>query len=193
MNAKLLALIFLSVALVSSSLFCICKNTNEYFQQNLFLPMQNHDYIIRPYGDCPDNIKKNVVDAFQKEWGTDTTTYNDEIISLLWKQPDVLFVMTDKRGIFIGTSGIDRNYYYPFISHLFVMKDFRNKGYGTTLLNATESYGTSFLKSDTMSLWCKEECVDFYKKRGWSEHGVSGFSNPVLGNTLMTKKRQEFA
>ena len=55
---------------------------------------------------------------------------------------------------------------YFYISPLEILEEYRNKGYGTLLLEKVKDLSKVF-KLTGVSLFCKEELVFFYSKRGF--------------------------
>ena len=162
---------------------CIFANSRSYERFS-------EDRTVRPYAETSPAVREAVLKSFQKQWGDDAgIEYDDDLVRRLWKYPDMLFVMTDANDAFVGTIGIDRSthLFFPFVSHLYVSEPFRNEGVGTRLLEIAEKHAPS-LRANTIYLWCEDDGVGYYEKRGWSLTKSSWMVRPIVGNTLMKKE-----
>lgn len=83
-----------------------------------------------------------------------------------WQGSNVMYVMVSGNE-FIGSVAVDRKNFEPFISHLYIDKTHRNKGYGKRLLEHGILYSREF-KFNTVKLWCDEEMIPYYEKLGWT-------------------------
>jgi len=140
--------------------------------KGLVCPMivKSSQYTIKPYIEQPVHIQMDVVKALQSEWGS---MYSDEYIKKTWTEGDVLYVMTDDIQNsnqtlveFMGCVAVDRQRFIPFISHLYIIPKFRNRGLGDRLLQLGENYAHSFGFTE-VKLWCAPKLKAFYIKRGW--------------------------
>lgn len=124
--------------------------------------------------DVSDEVKDQIVELFNEEWGNTSLQYTKKILMDTWtKKPnDVLLVMLNNPGgKLIGTIGIDHKYFFPIGSHLFVTKEFRNMGYANTLISEMEK-----LTNKTIYACCKPEKVPGNERRGWKKISSFGFS-----------------
>ena len=79
---------------------------------------------------------------------------------------NIFFVLFDDDGDFVSTFAIDTENFLPFLSHLFVNPNLRNKGFGKKSLK----YGEKYIKKlgfDSANLLCEEPLVSYYKKNGY--------------------------
>lgn len=147
------------------------KQSEEHFEQRckfqadsgLVCPFVHEDdeYIIKPYQDVPANIQKEVVEKLDKEFGD----YSHKFINKTWNNSDVFYVLIVDDKL-IGTVAVDRKNFYPVISQLFVVSNYRNKGYASKLLDFAENYIRS-MKFSVAKLWCEPDLIKFYQKRGY--------------------------
>ena len=107
------------------------------------------DYVIRPYVECPPDVKAATSTALLGEWAKLATP---EYIATNWCDSDVLYVLTHLDA-FVGCAVIDRKQFHPIISHLFVKQEHRKQGHAQRLLATIYEYvrsmGFSYVK-----LWC---------------------------------------
>ena len=80
---------------------------------------------------------------------------------------DVLYVMTDRGGRFVGCVAVDRERFHPFVSHLLVRPDRRGRGVGARLLEFAVAYVAKLGFSEA-KLWCEGRLRPFYSAHGWS-------------------------
>lgn len=88
-----------------------------------------------------------------------------------WRGSDVFYVMATgdgDGGSVIGSVAVDRKNFEPFISHLYVDRPYRKKGYGERLLDHAIEYATQF-KFENVKLWCDIDMIPYYRKHGWIE------------------------
>lgn len=123
---------------------------------------QSSLYQITTFQECSASIQQQVTRHLQSEWGN---KYNNSFITRHWSTGDILYVMLN-RGELIGCMAIDRKNFFPFISQLYVVPKYRNKGYASLLLQHGEKYAAS-MKFSVVRLWCNKELVRFYQKRGY--------------------------
>jgi predicted N-acetyltransferase YhbS len=82
----------------------------------------------------------------------------------------ISYVVAEEDNKIVGIIGFescklgDDDYFY--ISPLEILEEYRNKGYGTLLLENVKDSSKAF-KLKGVSLFCKEELVFFYSKRGF--------------------------
>lgn len=93
-----------------------------------------------------------------------------------WNGSDIIYVMISNDNRFIGTVGVDRKNFDPYISHLFVDTIFRKKGYGERLLEHGIEYAKLF-KFDEIKLWCVDRLVPYYASKGWVQEKLSKDNN----------------
>lgn len=114
------------------------------------------------YQELPINIQKQVVDTISIEW----PEFTDAYVRKHWNCATNLFYVLHKNDNFIGCVAIDRIVFLPYISHLYVVKDERHKGYAKYLLSIVEKC-TKHLGFDISRLSCKPELISFYNKLGY--------------------------
>ena len=126
---------------------------------------------ILQFKNCPENVKDLICSEFIKIWKDDfvlkkITSMIGVKNFLLYNFKDkmnIFFVLFDDDGDFVSTFAIDTENFSPFISHLFVNPNLRNKGFGKKSLK----YGEKYIKKlgfDAANLWCEESLVSYYKK-----------------------------
>lgn len=93
-----------------------------------------------------------------------------------WNGSDIMYVMISKDDKFIGTVGVDRKNFDPYISHLFVDTVFRKKGYGERLLDHAIEYARLF-KFEMVKLWCVDALIPYYASKGWTQEKLSKDNN----------------
>ena len=125
------------------------------------IKVSSKDYTCDLYQDCPDTIQINVIIALRSEWGDE---YTHEYVLKKWNFTNTLYVIYLSNVV--GFIAIDRQYFYPFISHLYVCPSERGRGYSKHLLYIGEKY----IKSMTFNkarVWCKKHLIDYYTGMGW--------------------------
>jgi GNAT superfamily N-acetyltransferase len=177
----------LLVCVIGLFLFSQNRTTKkvEYFKQN-----KEQKYIIRPFSQVSYRVKQQVIEALENEWSNTGIHYNEDFIVETWQYPDILYVMTNmtnNKENFVGCVAIDRKYVFPFISHLYVQKEYRKKGHGGKLLGIAEKHSNVY-KYKSVRLWCQDELIEYYKEHGWQKEGYSWLIEPLTGFTLMSKK-----
>jgi GNAT superfamily N-acetyltransferase len=150
---------------------------NEHFQKDpTYVHIITSDYEIKPYQEQPKSVRLLVSKTLQGEWGNDAINYTDDFNDKTWKYPDALYVMTDKKGAFKGCAGIDRKYMLPCISHMYVAKEDRHKGYGKVLFETVVQHAKNVGHSRVHGL-CKDHLVDYYTNFGcYKKGGLGGFN-----------------
>jgi GNAT superfamily N-acetyltransferase len=156
-------------------------------EQNLYVDVSTDDYDIKPFNYTSEEVKKDVADCFQREWGDTGVTYTPEFIIETWKYPDALYIVTDKDGNFIGSAGIDRKYFFPFISHIYVKKEHRKHGYGEKLFEVVLQHGKK-VGYKTVNGWCQDELVDYYENLGCKREKSTILLKPLVGFNLMSRE-----
>jgi GNAT superfamily N-acetyltransferase len=160
----------------------------ERFQESHDVTVKIHtnEYDIVSYQETSDKTKQEVLHWFQEEWGDTGVKYSDRFIETTWKYPSVLYVMTNKSGDFIGCAGLDHKYMMPFVSHIYVKKEYRKNGYGEKLFEAvlehSKKLGYTYVQG-----WCEDSLVKHYEKMGCEKQSFSGVLKPILGFNLMKK------
>lgn len=102
---------------------------------------------------------------FSDEMKVNNTYETIDYLITTFHYTDVLYVLTvdDK---FVGCVAVDRRNFYPFISHLFVVKGERKKGYSKLLMYVAEVYIKLF-KFTEAKLWCKKHLQPLYARQGY--------------------------
>lgn len=120
------------------------------------------DFCIIPYQSAKIETQQELADklsSLNKDISRDYILEN-------WQGSNVMYVMVSGNE-FIGSVAVDRKNFEPFISHLYIDKTHRNKGYGKRLLEHGILYSREF-KFNTVKLWCDEEMIPYYEKLGWT-------------------------
>ncbi len=153
-----------------------------------YVSESSKDYDIQPYKDLIPEVKKDVIEHFQNEWGKTGVKYTEQFMENTWKYPDALYVMTNKKGEFIGSAGIDHKYMtYPFISHIYVKKPYRKKGYGEKLFEVVQKHAKK-VGHKKVNGWCEDDLVNYYEGLGCERSKTSNVLKPLVGFNLMSKE-----
>ena len=89
------------------------------------------------------------------------------ILSNFKDKLNCFFVLFDDDGDFVATFAIDTENFAPYISHLFVNPNLRNKGFGKKALKYAEKY-IQKIGFNSSGLWCEESLIPYYKKFGYT-------------------------
>lgn len=92
-----------------------------------------------------------------------------EFLSSDWSNGDELYVLQQTQN-FVGCVAVDRKNCFPFVSHLFVETNQRQKGYAKAMLMFVGKVASLHGFHD-VSLWCKPELQAFYEKLAWQQEG----------------------
>lgn len=147
------------------------------------------DYQIIPFKECSKLVQNDVIKHLRREWQETGVVYTVEFINATWKYPDAIYVMINKDGNFIGCCALDRKYIgYPFISHIYVKKEYRKKGYGEKLFKFIVRYSKHVGHTQVYG-FCQDDLVDYYQSFGCTKLSASGLLKPLVGGfNLMTLK-----
>jgi GNAT superfamily N-acetyltransferase len=146
---------------------------HHYADIGLACPTEAHTnmYDIVPFQYVNINKQKIISQYLQTEWGH-KKNYTIDTILEEWPLIDALYVMTYNKtnksdiNTTIGCIAIDRKHFFPFISHLYVKKELRQKGYGAVLIDFALKT-VKILGFTKCKLWCDVNQIDYYKKMGW--------------------------
>ena len=123
---------------------------------------------VRPYQQHDPPVRRKVEELLDAEWGSGASgpVIDEAMILSKWPGADVLYVMTDG-GSVVGCVAVDRERFFPFVSHLCIAGHRRGRGDGRRLLDVAEQYagGLGFTE---IKIWCSDTLVPFYAKSGWS-------------------------
>lgn len=124
---------------------------------------------IKPFQECPTQIKDMVCNHIFTEWSKETKVNNVNeaytYITSNWTGGDIFYVLYNNHRL-IGLVAVDRKLFYPYISHLYVIKEERKKGYGKMLIDFSIEY-INKLQFNEARLWCEIKLVPYYTKLGW--------------------------
>jgi hypothetical protein len=157
------------------------KNREEYQADiGYFSPyyLISNLFNIIPYENTPLNIKKQVCNMLNHEFGTSDLFYNDDYITSNWKYANIFYVVMNKNSL-LGTIAIDRKNFYPCISQLCIVPSKRSLGLGKYLIEFANKYIKS-MGFDKSRLWCKEELIPYYQKLNWSIENQIDDSNYIM-------------
>jgi GNAT superfamily N-acetyltransferase len=129
---------------------------------------------ILQFKNIPENVQDMIANALIQTWKKDfalkkITSYIGVKNFILHNFKDKLnsfFVLFDDEGDFVGTFAVDTENFAPYISHLFINPNIRNKGFGKKALKYAEKY-IAKLGFSSSNLWCEEKLIAYYKKNGY--------------------------
>lgn len=172
-------------------IYRLARKRIENFQAGpeSYVTEKTSEYEVKPFKECAEKVKADVIKHLQKEWQQTGVKYSIDFVEKTWTYPDAIYVMVNTQGEFIGCSAIDRSYMgYPFISHIYVKKQYRKKGFGEKLFNVVVKHAQKVGHKQVYG-FCKDELVDYYKTFGCRRQATSGLLKPLLGDfNLMTLK-----
>jgi GNAT superfamily N-acetyltransferase len=145
---------------------------HHYADIGMACPTESHNdiYDIMPFQNVKIENQEIIARHLQSEWGYKKNYTIDSILDE-WPLIDALYVMTynkkcNYKSNIIGCVAIDRKYFFPFISHLYVSSEFRGKGYGAVLIDFALKT-VKILGFNKCKLWCDYNQINYYKKKGW--------------------------
>jgi GNAT superfamily N-acetyltransferase len=127
------------------------------------------------FKNCPTDVQIMIGHALINEWREDFVlkkiqTYQGVINFILHNFVDKnnsFFVLFDDDNDFVATFAVDTENFAPYISHIYVNPNLRNKGFGKKVVKLAEKY-IKKLGFDSSNLWCNEDLIIFYKKLGYN-------------------------
>lgn len=127
------------------------------------------------FKNCPPEVQIMIGHALINEWREDFSlkkiqSYQGVINFILHNFVDKnnsFFVLFDDDNDFIATFAVDTENFAPYISHVFVNPNLRNRGFGKKVIKYAEKY-IKKLGFDSSNLWCNEDLIKFYKKLGYN-------------------------
>ena len=177
-------IMFIEILIVVKTKFeCFVDKPETYIKES------NNEYEIKHFKDCSKEIKQEVSKYLNKEWKNETgMNYTEQFIDTTWKFPDAFYVMTDKKGEFMGCSSVDHKYMsYPFISHIYVNEQYRKKGVGEKMFDIVLRHSKNIGHTRVYG-WCKDNLVPYYEKFGCEKQSSWKLWKPLVGLNLMTKE-----
>jgi GNAT superfamily N-acetyltransferase len=131
--------------------------------------LKTNKFNIIPFNKVSKNLRTLLINLlnleFEKEFNQ---TYTEQFIRQKWSGIQVFYIITNfEQDKLIGSIAIDNKNHFPCISNLYILSEYRNQGYATYLLD----YANKYIKSlgfEQSRLWCKDELLEFYKKKGWN-------------------------
>jgi len=129
---------------------------------------------ILQFKNIPENVQDMIANALIQTWKKDfalkkITSYVGVKNFILHNFKDKLnsfFVLFDDAEDFVGTFAVDTENFAPYVSHLFINPNIRNKGFGKKALKYAEKY-ISKLGFSSSNLWCEEKLIAYYKKNSY--------------------------
>lgn len=130
--------------------------------------LKTNKFNIIPFEKVNKNLRTLLIELlnieFEKEFNQ---TYNEQFIRQKWTGVQVFYIITNReQDKLIGSIAIDNKNYFPCISNLYILLEYRNQGYATFLLN----YANKYIKSlglNLSRLQCNDRMLEFYEKKGW--------------------------
>ena len=130
---------------------------------------------LKYFKDIKENIQDMICHALINEWKDDfklkkISTYigvKNFILQNFKDKMNIFFVYLDDEGEFIGTFAIDNENFAPYISHIYINPNYRNKGFGKRIIKYAEKY----IKKqgfNASNLWCDEKLIKYYKKNKYN-------------------------
>ena len=120
---------------------------------------------------CDDTVRNELASDLLHEWGSinevKSVEESSKFIEEQWCASDVMYVLISD-NTFAGCVAVDRKNFLPCISHVYVVRDKRNKGFSKLLMQVAEEYIKS-MGFDEARLWCEEKLANFYAKMGYLE------------------------
>ena len=144
----------------------IIERTN-YLENGYIAPyyLKTDEFEILPYEKIDKKLRLILLELLNIEFAP--IIYNEQYIRFNWNKTDIFYVITKpNQQELIGCIAIYNKNYTPFISNLFIINEYRNKGYSTILLE----YAYNFIKMlgfNKVRLWCNDNLIDFYIKKKW--------------------------
>lgn len=150
--------------------------------QGYVCPFQyvGRDIEIMPFQKCSASLRRSVASALLTTWPDDihcvTVDEAERYVVDNWKAGDLMYVMKDKQGEFLGCVAVDRKNFFQYISHLYVDQQHRGQGLSLILLQFIECV-LKHQHARESRLWCNKSLQSFYEKQGYtiegSQHGRS--------------------
>lgn len=147
-------------AKTKNTLFCEYKADTGY---TCPLVVSDGKFTVQPFSESGEKAMIAASQALKKEWGNQ---YSIEYISKMWEGTDVLYIMTNRDGSFVGCVAVDRKQFVPVLSHLYVDSRVRNNGHAKKLLQVIDEY-VKVLGFNEIKLWCDPKLRRFYESVGW--------------------------
>lgn len=114
------------------------------------------------YQQLPNDMKVKFINNVSKEWPHLT----HEMIQKTWSGgSDIMYVYHIDNDI-IGCVAIDRLAFNPYISHLYVVDEFRKKGYGSILLQTAE-FCIKEMGFSESRLSCHVDLLPYYETKNY--------------------------
>jgi GNAT superfamily N-acetyltransferase len=132
---------------------------------------KDDDITIKQFSECDKANQHKIAKHLLDEWGSDIGVKDIKstlhFIKSHWTNTDVFYMMikNDSNEI-VGCIGIDRDNFYPYISHLYVLPEYRKNKYSLKLMRFAEKIIKDITFSESR-LWCIKELQSFYEKQGY--------------------------
>ena len=132
---------------------------------------KDDDITIKQFSECDKANQHKIAKHLLDEWGSDIGVKDIKstlhFIKSHWTNTDVFYMMikNDSNEI-VGCIGIDRDNFYPYISHLYVLPEYRKNKYSLKLMKFAEKIIKDITFSESR-LWCIKELQSFYEKQGY--------------------------
>ena len=154
-------------ALIPTQLTLIPDSWCEYYADVGYvgtLQYQNDDIEIRHVSRVSREIQ-DALNVLLSKWSLDL---EDSRLTLEdMRKWSTVFVLLRHDETPLGCVSIDRSNFLPFVGNLYVHPEFRRRGYGELLLSFAEKH-IGILKFTSARLWCHDEMVAYYEKRGYA-------------------------
>jgi N-acetylglutamate synthase-like GNAT family acetyltransferase len=152
----------------------IKKNKNDDNMPKKNIVAENIKGKILQFKNCTEELQNLISTALINEWPEDfklkkihsNIGVKNFILHNFKDKMNIFFVLFDDQGGFVSTFAVDTENFAPYISHLYVNPNLRNRGFGKKTLKYAEKY-IKKLGFDNSNLWCEENLVNYYKKNNY--------------------------
>ena len=151
---------------------------SEYTENGYIAPyyLKTYKFEILPFNRIEKSIRTDLINLLNETFKD--TKYTEQFIRLNWQGLNIFYVMITTENKLVGCIAIDRRNMNPFISNLYILEEYRNKGYGKYLINYSNKY-IKRLGYTYSRLWCDDNLKSYYENNGWI------FENKINNKNIM--------